>query len=109
LRSCAEYCTSQVSKYGIHDAQKHFESFWDEQTKSKDWEWLWDWLKNTAQVTSIRLPIGYFTLGPQFCHGTPFEKVAGIYTNAWAHVKETVRIAGSHGIGVLLDFHALPG
>lgn len=31
-----------------------------------------------ARCTSIRLPIGYFTLGEEFCEGTPFEKVASV-------------------------------
>lgn len=34
-----------------------------------------------AKCTSIRLPIGYFTLGEEFCQGTPFEGVSGVGLN----------------------------
>jgi len=58
---------------------------------------------------SVRLPIGYFTLGPAYCHGTPFQQVADLYTNAWAAVKNLVGRCSARGIGVLVDLHALPG
>jgi aryl-phospho-beta-D-glucosidase BglC (GH1 family) len=59
--------------------------------------------------TSIRLPIGYFTLGPNFCVNTPFAPYSQVYVNAWATIKAFVARARSCGIGVLIDFHALPG
>ena len=68
--------------------------------------------KNLADFpsgTSIRLPIGYFTLGPAYCNNTPFEKYADVYVNAWSAVKDLVQRCCSRGIGVLLDMHALPG
>lgn len=60
-------------------------------------------------ATSIRLPIGYFTLGADYCYGTPFEPYAAVYRDAWSSVRALVATARSHGIGVLIDFHALPG
>jgi aryl-phospho-beta-D-glucosidase BglC (GH1 family) len=59
--------------------------------------------------TSIRLPIGYFTLGPDYCKGTPFEPYGAVYANAWGSVKRFVTNAREHGVGVLVDLHALPG
>ena len=42
------------------------------------------WLAYTAGITSVRLPVGYFTLGPQFSKGTPFEgAISSVYVNAW--------------------------
>jgi aryl-phospho-beta-D-glucosidase BglC (GH1 family) len=35
--------------------------------------------------------------------------VAPVYTNQWAWVRKYVQAAADHGIGVLLDLHALPG
>ncbi len=68
------------------------------------------WLSNVAGCTTIRLPVGYFTLGPNFCHHTPFAtQQAEVYRNAWAAVKKLVARCFSHGIGVLLDLHAAPG
>ena len=69
----------------------------------------WDFLRDTARVTSVRLPIGWFTLGPQYCGGTAFEPYAAVYENAWMWVRRYVQAAAEHGIGVLLDLHALPG
>lgn len=58
----------------------------------------------------IRLPIGYFTLGPSFCTSTPFDgEPAQVYTEAWAAVKTLIQRCQSRGIGVLIDLHALPG
>lgn len=58
----------------------------------------------------LRLPIGWFTLGPDFCIGTAFDgDPAQVYVNAWATVKALVQRAYDHGIGVLVDLHALPG
>lgn len=60
--------------------------------------------------TTIRLPVGWFTLGPDFCRGTPFDgQPAQVYVNAWRAVRDFVGRARSRGIGVLIDFHALPG
>ena len=68
------------------------------------------WLSYDAHCTTIRLPIGYFTLGPEFCGKTPFDKDPGqMYANAWLSVKRLVARLFTHGIGVLLDLHALPG
>lgn len=65
---------------------------------------------STAGITSLRLPIGYFTLGPAFTDGTPFAgQVAQVYGNAWSAVRQLCERLYSAGIGVLLDFHALPG
>lgn len=68
------------------------------------------WLAHTAHCTTIRLPVGYFTLGPGFCVNTPFSPhVSQVYVNAWSAVKNVVARCREYEIGVLLDFHALPG
>ena len=69
---------------------------------------LWSY-SLTVPGTTIRLPIGYFTLGPAFCQGTAFAPYQSIYTSAWSSVKTLIFQARAHGIGVLLDLHALPG
>lgn len=58
---------------------------------------------------SVRLPVGYFTLGPAYCHDTPFASVAEVYANAWSAVKKIIARCHSRGIGTLVDLHALPG
>lgn len=69
----------------------------------------WEFLKAVGKVTSVRLPIGWFTLGAWCCKGTAFEPVSGVYQNAWSHVKRYVYTASEYGIGTLIDLHALPG
>jgi len=70
---------------------------------------IFDHILLTVPGTTIRLPIGYFTLGPAFCQGTDFAPYQSIYTSAWSSVQTLVFQARARGIGVLLDLHALPG
>ena len=90
---------------GLQTTKKKWEEHWANAVSEQDFEWL----VKDARCTSIRLPIGYFTLGPEWCVGTPFEGVKEIYTNSWTAVKDFVRRARKWGIGILIDFHALPG
>lgn len=57
----------------------------------------------------MRVPIGYWSLGPAFLQGTPFEKYASVYTNAWARVVRAINAAEKYKIGVLIDVHGAPG
>ncbi|TVY46202.1 putative glycosyl hydrolase [Lachnellula occidentalis] len=97
--------TASLSELGLDATRSKFEAHWANAVSDSDFSWL----VNEARCTSIRLPIGYFTLGPDYCKGTPFEKVSGVYVNAWAAVRTLVARARAHGIGVLIDLHALPG
>lgn len=90
---------------GEDAARQRFERHWREYVSDGDL----DWLRDHAKCTSVRLPIGYFTLGPQFCEGTAFKKVKGIYANAWQCVKELVARCQQRGIATLIDLHGLPG
>ncbi|EPS44796.1 hypothetical protein H072_1229 [Dactylellina haptotyla CBS 200.50] len=96
---------SQVNTYGADAARQTFEAFWSSTMTAQDWTFL----ANTANVTTIRLPIGYFSLGPNFCRSTPFEQYSPVYTNAWQYIKQYIATAASYGIGTLIDLHALPG
>lgn len=49
------------------------------------------------------------TFDSQWCNGTPFAEVAGVYENAWEAVKNLTRRAREWGIGTLIDFHAVQG
>lgn len=45
-----------------------------------------------------------------FCLGTAFEGEPGqVYVNAWNAVKQLIENCYHHGIGVLIDLHAVPG
>lgn len=90
---------------GLEKTRLKWEAHWASALTDGDCEWL----VNDAKCTSIRLPIGYFTLGKEFCTGTPFENASEVYEHAWDAVITVVRRARAWGIGVLLDLHALPG
>ena len=90
---------------GIDKARLRFETHWKTYVSDSDL----DWLRDIARCTTVRLPIGYFTLGPQFCVNTAFKNVSPVYQNAWPAVKDFVSRCAARGIGVLIDLHGLPG
>ncbi|GAB7358001.1 hypothetical protein MBLNU230_g0166t1 [Neophaeotheca triangularis] len=96
---------ASVKEMGMDGARQKFEHFWATYLSDSDI----DWLKDVAKCTTIRLPIGYFTLGPAYCQGTPFEKYSQVYSNAWAAVMNVVSRCHNRGIGTLIDLHGLPG
>ena len=91
---------------GLDGTRAKWEGHWANAVSDSDF----DWLVNAAHCTSIRLPIGYFTLGPAFCGNTPFAgQPSEVYVNAWSAVKTLISRCRARGIGILLDLHALPG
>ncbi|KAJ8611645.1 hypothetical protein MRB53_037869 [Persea americana] len=94
-----------MNKEGTDSAKSRFERFWQEYISDSDL----DWLRDTAKCTTIRLPIGYFTLGPPYCEGTPFKDVSKVYENGWSAVKSVVDRCQQRGIATLIDLHGLPG
>ncbi|PFH52456.1 glycoside hydrolase family 5 protein [Amanita thiersii Skay4041] len=60
-------------------------------------------------INTVRLPIGYWSLGSEFCLGTPFANVAEVYQNAWPMVVHAINMAAKAGIGVLVDLHGAVG
>lgn len=98
--------TASLRANGLVGTKQKWESHWLNAVSPVEFDWLVD----VARCTSIRLPVGWFTLGPDFCNETPFEgEPAQVYVNAWLAVRDFVNTARAHGIGVLLDLHALPG
>jgi aryl-phospho-beta-D-glucosidase BglC (GH1 family) len=97
--------STSLKSAGLDATRRKFEEHWANAVSDQDFEWL----VKEARCTSIRLPIGYFTLGPEWCVGTPFEGVKEVYVNSWTAVKNFINRARGSGIGVLIDFHALPG
>ncbi|TKA81583.1 hypothetical protein B0A49_00355 [Cryomyces minteri] len=94
-----------IQQEGVDKTRERFETHWSTYVSDSDL----DWLANNAHCTSLRLPIGYFTLGPAYCQHTPFAAASQVYINAWSAVKSLVSRARARGIGTLLDLHALPG
>jgi len=92
--------TLHLQKHGLDATRAKWQNHWANPISDGEFEWL----VREAKCTSIRLPIGYFTLGRDHCNGTPFEGVKDVYVNAWNAVKEFTRRARGWGIGTLIDF-----
>ncbi|KAF2476971.1 glucan 1,3-beta-glucosidase-like protein [Lindgomyces ingoldianus] len=94
-----------VEKIGVDETRKKFEEFWANAVTDEDIKWL----VQEARATSIRLPIGYYDLLPSCLENTPFAPYSAVYTSAWSSISSLVMRLRMHGIGTLLDLHALPG
>lgn len=99
-------CTSSINNVGLEATREKWQAHWSNALTEADLNYL----TTVAHCTTIRLPIGYFTLGPDFTQHTPFAmSPSQVYTDAWSAVVNMVRRCYAHGVGVLLDFHACPG
>ena len=87
-----------------NNARQILERHWDTWIQDSDFAYL-----RSIGINTIRLPIGYWTLGPSFCAGTPFEDVSDVYANSWPRVLRAIKTAEKYGIGVLVDLHGAPG
>ncbi len=85
-------------------AQAVLERHWDTFINQSDFQYL-----ASIGINTVRLPIGYWSLGPLYCKETPFEPVADVYSNSWSRVVRAINWAGEAGIGVLVDLHGAPG
>ncbi|KAF2502586.1 glycoside hydrolase [Lophium mytilinum] len=94
-----------VSQIGLDATCTKFWKHWGSAVSDSDMRWL----SRSANCTTLRIPIGYFTLGPYFCQGTPFEPYAEVYRGAWEEIRSFILRLWAFRIGVVLDLHALPG
>ncbi|KAH8662850.1 glycoside hydrolase superfamily [Tricladium varicosporioides] len=97
--------TAFVRERGVDEARRRWEQYYRDAVTDGDF----DWLVNVARCTSIRLPVGWWMMGGDFTRGSPWEEIEGVHAGAWDAVREIVTRARSHGIGVLIDLHGLPG
>jgi hypothetical protein len=86
------------------NARAVLEHHWDTWITQDDFAYL-----AGIGINTVRLPLGYWSLGPDFTYGTDFAAVAEVYSGSWWRVKRAISWAASHGIGVLVDFHGAPG
>lgn len=88
----------------LDGAQAVLERHWDTFINESDFQYL-----ATIGINTVRIPLGYWNLGPKFMSGTPFEPVASVYENCWPRVLRAVNQAAKVGVGVLLDLHGAVG
>ncbi|KJA20294.1 glycoside hydrolase family 5 protein [Hypholoma sublateritium FD-334 SS-4] len=88
----------------VAGAQAVLERHWDTFITESDFNYL-----ASIGINTVRLPIGYWTLGPNFTAGTAFEDVGQAYANSWPRVLRAINQAAHANIGVLLDLHGAVG
>jgi len=103
--------TASVREIGMEGTKERWEGHWRgaAAADADGGEEGFEWLVREARCNGIRLPIGYFTLGPEWCLGTGFEGVRGVYEGSWGEVKRFIGRARGWGVGVLVDFQAVYG
>jgi aryl-phospho-beta-D-glucosidase BglC (GH1 family) len=85
-------------------ARAVLERHWDTFVDQSDFEYL-----ASIGINTVRLPIGYWSLGPYYCQDTIFSAVADVYQNSWSRIVRAINMAGQMGIGVLVDLHGAVG
>ena len=88
----------------IASARALLERHWDTFITADDFKYL-----ASIGINTVRLPIGYWNLGPLYCRNTPFEAVSDVYQNSWPRIVRTINMAADVGIGVLVDLHGAAG
>ena len=88
----------------VENARALLERHWDTFITKSDFEYL-----SSIGINTVRLPIGYFNLGPDFVKGTAFEKVGSVYQNSWPRIVRAINMANDAGLGILVDLHGAVG
>ena len=86
------------------NAKAVLEKHWDEFITESDFQYL-----ANIGINTVRLPVGFWNLGPSFTAGTPFEGTGDIFAGSWARIVRAINWASLHGIGVLVDMHGAAG
>lgn len=93
-----------TSANGIGNATAYMEKHWD------TWITEADFLKLARMgINTVRIPIGYWSVGPYFCRESPFEPYAEVYKYSWRYIARAINWAGKYNIGVLVDLHGAYG
>lgn len=93
-----------TSAAGIGNATAYMERHWDTWITENDF-------KKLAQIgiNTVRIPIGYWSVGPYFTKNSTFEPYADVYANSWRYVARAINWAAKYDIGVLVDLHGAYG
>ncbi|WFD34571.1 hypothetical protein MCUN1_001412 [Malassezia cuniculi] len=92
------------SSKGISSAKARLEKHWDTFITKSDLQEM-----KTLGINTVRLPIGYWTLGANWTTNTPFSDYGSVYDNAWMYVRRFIKWADDLDIGVLVDVHGAYG
>ncbi|WFD00467.1 hypothetical protein MYAM1_003216 [Malassezia yamatoensis] len=93
-----------TSQQGLQSAQSALERHWDTWVTEDDFKTM-----KSVGINTVRLPIGYWSAGPDFLNNTAFEPYASVYQNSFKYVKRAIYWANKYNIGILIDLHAAYG
>lgn len=103
----AEYNIVQgfgTSSDGLKSARAYMEQHWD------TWITEADFAKMAKMgINTVRLPIGYWSVGPTFCENSPFAAYKSVYMFSWRYVARAINWAAKYDIGVIVDLHGAYG
>jgi aryl-phospho-beta-D-glucosidase BglC (GH1 family) len=88
----------------VDSARWALEQHWDTFINQSDFQYL-----ASIGVNTVRLPIGYWNLGPSYCKDTPFDAFGDVYRNSWSRIIRAINMAAEVGISVLVDLHGAVG
>jgi len=88
----------------VEGSRSVLERHWDTWITQADMDYL-----AGIGINTVRLPIGYWNLGPEYCRGTSYDQVSSVYQNCWPRVKRAINMAEKSGLGVLVDLHGAIG
>ncbi|KAG5647194.1 hypothetical protein DXG03_001153 [Asterophora parasitica] len=88
----------------LDSARSVLERHWDTWITEADFRYL-----AGIGINTVRLPIGYWNLGPYSCQDTPYASVAAVYQNSWPRIVRAINMAADNGMGVLVDLHGAVG
>lgn len=93
-----------TSKDGLTSARAYMEQHWDTWITEEDFQKM-------AQmgINTVRLPIGYWSVGPYFTHYSPFQQYSSVYEYSWRYVARAINWAAKYDIGVIVDLHGAYG
>ncbi|CCF55539.1 hypothetical protein KAFR_0A01010 [Kazachstania africana CBS 2517] len=100
--------TNQVASIGLDAAVQKLRSHYNEYFNAIDWNWL----KNSANITALRVPIGYWHVNNgAYLDGLPFAPLKPLYAAAtpWIFLRNLIAKAYTYKIGIIVDMHGLPG
>jgi glucan 1,3-beta-glucosidase len=96
-----------ASDRSADDKRRALEHHWDSWLTEADFGWL-----ASRGINTVRLPISFYHLAGldrSLLKGTEFEPFADVYQGAWERIERAFGWADRHGLGVLVDLHAVPG
>ncbi|EPQ28427.1 uncharacterized protein PFL1_04253 [Pseudozyma flocculosa PF-1] len=89
---------------GLKSARAYMEEHWDTFFTEDDFR------KMAAMgINTVRLPIGYWSVGPTFCHSSPFDAYKSVYQFSWRYIARAINWAAKYDIGVIVDLHGAYG